>query len=62
MKKSNFILLLMSSFVYSFNGTGEQEKNYVFPTENLLRYKFPTHINDLVMDRSEAQFSEVFMV
>lgn len=36
--------------------------NYVFSTENLTRYKFPTHINDIVMDRSEARFSEVFVV
>ncbi len=27
-----------------------------------MRYKFPTHINDIVMDRSEARFSEVFIV
>lgn len=61
MKKSNFILLLMSSLLSVLMVRG-QEKNYVFPTGNLLRYKFPTHINDLVMDRSEAQFSEVFVV
>lgn len=35
---------------------------YVFPTTDLTRYRFPTHINDLVMDRSEAEFSEVFIV
>jgi mannose-6-phosphate isomerase-like protein (cupin superfamily) len=35
---------------------------YVFPTTDLIRYRFPTHINDLVMDRSEARFSEVFIV
>ena len=35
---------------------------YVFPTIDLTRYRFPTHINDLVMDRSEARFSEVFLV
>ncbi|MDX9881551.1 MAG: cupin domain-containing protein [Prolixibacteraceae bacterium] len=35
---------------------------YVFSTENLTQYKFPTHINDIVMDRSEARFSEVFIV
>jgi mannose-6-phosphate isomerase-like protein (cupin superfamily) len=34
----------------------------VFSTKNLKRYQFPTHINDLVMDRSEAKHSEVFMV
>ena len=35
---------------------------YIFPTTDLTRYQFPTHINDLVMDRSEASFSEVFIV
>jgi mannose-6-phosphate isomerase-like protein (cupin superfamily) len=35
---------------------------YIFPTRDLIRYRFPTHINDLVMDRSEARFSEVFIV
>lgn len=36
--------------------------NYVFSTEKPKRYRFPTHINDLVMDRSEAAASEVFVV
>lgn len=36
--------------------------NYVFSTETPQRYRFPTHINDLVMDRSEATASEVFIV
>lgn len=35
---------------------------FIFPTSKSTRYKFPTHINDLVMDRSEASFSEVFIV
>ena len=35
---------------------------YVFPTRNPIRYSFPTHINDLVMDRSESETSEVFIV
>ncbi len=35
---------------------------YVFSTHQTKRYKFPTHINDLVMDRSEAASSEVFIV
>jgi len=35
---------------------------YVFSTKETKRYKFPTHINDLVMDRSEARTSEVFVV
>ncbi|MFC1481369.1 cupin domain-containing protein [Candidatus Neomarinimicrobiota bacterium] len=35
---------------------------YVFSTTNLKRYQFPTHVNELVMDRSDAGTSEVFMV
>ncbi len=35
---------------------------YVFSTQDLTRYAFPTHINDLVMDRSEARHSEVFLL
>jgi mannose-6-phosphate isomerase-like protein (cupin superfamily) len=38
------------------------QMKYVFSTADLTRYQFPTHINDLVMDRSEASFSEVFIV
>ncbi len=36
--------------------------NYVFSTKQTQRYRFPTHINDLVMDRSQASASEVFIV
>lgn len=35
---------------------------YVFSTKEVKRYRFPTHINDLVMDRSQAAASEVFIV
>ena len=35
---------------------------YVFDTTQTTRYRFPTHTNELVMDRSEAEASEVFMV
>jgi mannose-6-phosphate isomerase-like protein (cupin superfamily) len=35
---------------------------YVFSTTDTIRYRFPTHVNDLVMDRSEAATSEVFIV
>ena len=35
---------------------------YVFETGNLKRYSFPTHINDLVIDRADAATSEVFVV
>ena len=36
--------------------------DYVFSTTRIKRYRFPTHINDLVMDRSQAAASEVFVV
>jgi mannose-6-phosphate isomerase-like protein (cupin superfamily) len=35
---------------------------YVFSTENFVHYRFPTHVNDLVMDRADAETSEVFVV
>ena len=35
---------------------------YVFGTSNLKRDEFPTHINDIVVDRAEAKVSEVFVV
>jgi len=36
--------------------------SYVFSTKEMKRYRFPTHVNDLVMDRSQAIASEVFVV
>lgn len=35
---------------------------FVFDTTQVVRYRFPTHINDLVMDRKDAVASEAFMV
>ena len=35
---------------------------FVFHTSETKRYRFPTHINDLVIDRADAQTSEVFVV
>ena len=35
---------------------------FVFPTSKVKRYEFPTHINDLVVDRADAETSEVFVV
>jgi quercetin dioxygenase-like cupin family protein len=35
---------------------------YVFSTTDTVRYRFPTHINDLVLDRAQAATSEVFVV
>ena len=38
------------------------ERRYVFSTKDTIHYRFPTHVNDLVMDRAEAETSEVFVV
>lgn len=38
------------------------DMQYVFSPGENVRYRFPTHTNDLVMCRSQAQASEVFMV
>jgi len=35
---------------------------FVFPTSQTKRYRFPTHVNDLVVDRADSQTSEVFLV
>jgi len=35
---------------------------YVFSTQHTTHYRFPTHGNDLVMDRADAETSEVFIV
>ena len=35
---------------------------YVFDTREVARYRFPTHTNDLIMDRGEAATSEAFFV
>jgi mannose-6-phosphate isomerase-like protein (cupin superfamily) len=35
---------------------------YVFSTTQVVHYRFPTHVNDLVMDRAEAETSEAFLV
>lgn len=37
--------------------------NYVFETEgSIIRYRYPTHINDLVIPRESSTCAEVFMV
>ncbi len=38
------------------------QARFVYSTEDTLRYSFPTHINDLVMDRADGETSEVFIV
>jgi mannose-6-phosphate isomerase-like protein (cupin superfamily) len=35
---------------------------YVFDTRRAVRFRFPTHVNDLVLDRADAAASEVFIV
>jgi mannose-6-phosphate isomerase-like protein (cupin superfamily) len=35
---------------------------YVFDTRHAVRYRFPTHTNDLIMDRRDAVASEAFFV
>jgi mannose-6-phosphate isomerase-like protein (cupin superfamily) len=35
---------------------------FVFSTRKTKRYRFPTHSNDLVIDRAAAETSEVFVV
>ncbi len=35
---------------------------YIFSTTDTLRYRYPTHVNDLVLDRAEAATTEVFIV
>jgi quercetin dioxygenase-like cupin family protein len=39
-----------------------QKDKFVFSTKTTVHYRFPTHVNDLVMDRAEAETSEVFLV
>ena len=36
--------------------------NYVFSTTDTIVYRFPTHVNELVLDRSESTVTEVFIV
>lgn len=35
---------------------------YVFDSREVIRYRFPTHTNDLIMDRRDAATSEAFFV
>jgi mannose-6-phosphate isomerase-like protein (cupin superfamily) len=35
---------------------------FVFPTSRTKHYRFPTHVNDLVLDRADSRTSEVFVV
>ena len=40
----------------------ETMTRYVFSTADTIRYRYPTHVNDLVLDRTEAATTEVFIV
>lgn len=44
------------------SSTTKTAKQFVFSTEKLKRYKFPTHINDIIIDRAQSSYSEAFMV
>ncbi len=44
------------------NADGAKPMQYVFTTKKLTRYQFPTHTADLVIDRTQASCSEVFVV
>lgn len=61
-----FVLVLLSSCSTlknkSVKSNEADNKQFVFQTEHLKRYEFPTHINDIVVDRSQSATSEVFMV
>jgi mannose-6-phosphate isomerase-like protein (cupin superfamily) len=35
---------------------------FVFPTAEVTHYRFPTHVNDLILDRADAETSEAFLV
>ena len=35
---------------------------YIFSTTDTIRYRYPTHVNDLVLDRAAAATTEVFIV
>jgi mannose-6-phosphate isomerase-like protein (cupin superfamily) len=35
---------------------------YVFDSREVIRYRYPTHTNDLIMDRAQAAASEAFFV
>ncbi len=39
-----------------------RKHKYIFSTKQTTHYRFPTHVNDLVIDRADAVTSEVFIV
>ncbi len=49
---------LLACLAFGQSGT----TRYVFDTQDTIRYRFPTHTTDLIMDRAEAHTSEAFLV
>lgn len=39
-----------------------EKQKFVFSTKETVHYRFPTHVNDLDVDRTDAETSEVFIV
>jgi quercetin dioxygenase-like cupin family protein len=35
---------------------------FVFDTRDVVRYRFPTHTNDLILDRADSEVAEAFLV
>jgi quercetin dioxygenase-like cupin family protein len=35
---------------------------FVFDTSDVIRYRFPTHTNDLILDRADSEVAEAFLV
>ncbi|MHC1705724.1 MAG: cupin domain-containing protein [Tenuifilaceae bacterium] len=68
------LVIILSSCSNKQDGKTEEESTsttnlpkkeysqFIFETTNLYRYEFPTHINDIIVDRAVSQNSEVFMV
>ncbi|HXS92983.1 MAG TPA: cupin domain-containing protein [Candidatus Limnocylindrales bacterium] len=53
----------MKKSVQNKNGSkGTAAGQYVFSTRRTVRYRFPTHTNNLILDRAQATASEAFMV
>lgn len=39
-----------------------KDEQYVFHTDHLTRYEFPTHFNELIIDRADSRKSEIYKV
>ena len=58
------IALSVSIFAFITTASAEDKtfSKFVYDSNTVIHYRFPTHSNDLVIDRSEAATSEVFIV